>query len=160
MCSWFEIVVPRPCLFPALVFRVNVFHYHPGQPITLVSSCQDCLLYHQYDMSQQQNAQLSNREGRIQLACSAYTTRQFRSLRRAAEAFNVPHSTLTSRYKGATHILKRRNGRQKLTAIEEQTIVRYILDLDLRGFAPRLYEVADIANRLLAIRGSKPVSKH
>jgi hypothetical protein len=138
----------------------NVFHHHPGQPITLVSSCQDYLLHHQYDMSQQQNAQLSNREGRIQLACSAYTTRQFRSLRRAAEAFNVPHSTLTSRYNGVTHILERRNGRQKLTATEEQTIVRYILDLNSRGFAPRLYEVADIADEVLAVRGSEPVGKH
>jgi hypothetical protein len=111
-------------------------------------------------MSQQQNAQLSNREGRIQLACSAYTTRQFRSLRRAAEAFNVPHSTLTSRYNGITHILERCNGRQKLTATEEQTIVRYILDLDSQGFAPRLCEVADIADKLLAARGGEPVGKH
>jgi len=139
---------------------LNVFHHHPGQPITLVSSRQDYLLPHQRDMSQQQNAQLSSREGRIQLACSAYTTRQFRSLRRAAEAFNVPHSTLTSRYNGITHILERHNGRQKLTTTEEQTIVRYILDLDSRGFAPRLCEVADMADKLLAVRGSKPVGKH
>jgi hypothetical protein len=111
-------------------------------------------------MSQQQNAQLSSREGRIQLACSAYTIRQFRSLLRAAEAFNVPHSTLTSRYNGITHILKRRNGQQKLTTTEEQTIVRYILDLDLRGFAPRLYEVADMADKLLAVYSSEPVGKH
>jgi hypothetical protein len=96
----------------------NVFHHHPGQPITLVSSRQDYLLPHQYDMSQQQNAQLSNREGRIQLACSAYTTRQFRSLRRAAKVFDVPRSTLTSRYNRITHILKRHNSRQKLTATE------------------------------------------
>jgi hypothetical protein len=111
-------------------------------------------------MSQQQNAQLSNREGRILLACSAYTTQQFRSLRRAAEAFDVPRSTLTSRYNGITHILERCNGRQKLTATEEQTIVRYILDLDSRGFAPRLCKVADIADKLLAVRGSEPVGKH
>jgi hypothetical protein len=111
-------------------------------------------------MSQQQNAQLSSKEGRIQLARSAYTTHQFRSLRRAAEAFNVPHSTLTSRYNGITHILERRNGRQKLTTTEEQTIVRYILDLDSRGFAPRLCEVEDIADKLLAVRGGEPVGKH
>jgi hypothetical protein len=46
-------------------------------------------------MPQQQNAQLSNREGRIQLTLSAYTTHQFRSLRRAAEVFNVPYTLLT-----------------------------------------------------------------
>ena len=111
-------------------------------------------------MSQQQNAQLSNREGRVQLACSAYTIRQFRSLRCTAKAFDVPRSTLTSRYNGITHILERRNGRQKLTATEEQTIVRYILDLDSRGFAPRLCEVADMADKLLGVRGGEPVGNN
>jgi hypothetical protein len=111
-------------------------------------------------MSQQQNAQLSSKEGRIQLARSAYTIHQFRSLRRTAEAFNVPHSTLTNRYNGITYILERRNGRQKLTTTEEQTIVQYILDLDSRGFAPRLCEVEDIPDKLLAIRSGKPVGKY
>ena len=37
--------------------------------------------------------------------------------------------------------------------------MRYILDLDLRGFAPRLCEVEDIANQLLAARSATPVGK-
>jgi hypothetical protein len=72
-----------------------VFYYRVGQPIEWVSFCQDYLLSHQRDIPQQQNAQLSNREGRIQLTLSAYTTHQFRSLRRAAEVFNVPYTLLT-----------------------------------------------------------------
>jgi hypothetical protein len=111
-------------------------------------------------MPQQQNAQLSNREGRIQLALSAYTTHQFRSLRRAAEVFNVPHTLLTRRYHGITHRLETRNARHKLTATEEQTIVQYILDLDSRGFAPRLCEVADMADKVLGVRGGELVGKH
>jgi hypothetical protein len=111
-------------------------------------------------MSQQQNVQLSNREGRIQLALSAYTARQFRSLRHAAKAFNVPYSTLTSRYNGITYILERRNGRQKLTVTEEQTITQYVLDLDLRGFAPWLCEVEDMADKVLGVRNGQPVGKH
>jgi len=46
-----------------------------------------------------------------------------------------------------------------LTATEEQTIVQYILNLDSRGFAPRLCEVADMADKLLAVCGGKAVSK-
>jgi len=111
-------------------------------------------------MSQQQDAQLSNQEGRILLALSAYNYCQFKSLRLAAEAFKVPPTTLTDRYNGIPHISQTRNGRHKLTATEEQTIVRYILDLDSRGFAPRLCEVADMADKLLAVRGGKPVGKH
>ena len=94
------------------------------------------------------------------LALSAYNNRQFKSLRLAAEAFEVPPSTLTSRYYGTTHILQRRNGQHKLSATEEHTIVQYILNLDSRGFAPRLCEVADMADKLLAVRGGKLVSKH
>jgi len=111
-------------------------------------------------MPQQQNAQLCNREGRIQLALSAYNQRQFQSRQLAAKAFNAPLATLARRYNRIPHRLDTRNARHKLTAIEEQTILRYILDLNSRGFAPRLYEVADIADKLLAIRSGEPVSKH
>jgi hypothetical protein len=74
-------------------------------------------------MPQQKNAQRSNREGEIQLALSAYTARQFRSLRRAADAFNVPYATLTRRYNGILHRPETRNALHKLTTTEEQTIV-------------------------------------
>jgi hypothetical protein len=74
-------------------------------------------------MPQQQNALLTNREGRNQLALSAYYNRQFRSLQRAAEAFNTPRSTLTSRHNRISHRPAARNGRHKFTATEEQTIV-------------------------------------
>ena len=111
-------------------------------------------------MSQQQDVQSSNQEGRITFALSAYHEHQFRSLRRAAEAFKVPYSTLTRRHNGITHPSEIRNAQHKLTATEEQTIVQYILNLDSRGFAPLLCEVADIADKLLAVRGGEPVGKH
>ena len=110
-------------------------------------------------MNQQQNMQPSNQEGRILLALSAYNCRQFKSLRLAAEAFKVPPSTLTSRYNRVPFRPSTRPNSHKLTATEEQTIVRYILNLDSRGFAPRLCEVADIADKLLAVRGGEPVGK-
>jgi hypothetical protein len=111
-------------------------------------------------MSQQQDVQLSNKEGRIDFALSAYSNHQFRSLRRAAKAFNVPHLTLTRQYNRITHSLKTRNAQHKPTTTEEQTIVRYILDLDSRRFAPWLCEVADMADKVLGVRDSEPVGKH
>jgi len=50
--------------------------------------------------------------------------------------------------------------RLKLTRTKEQMIVQYILNLNSRGFPPRLYKVVDIANKLLGICGSKPIGKH
>ena len=46
-----------------------------------------------------------------------------------------------------------------LTPIEEDAIVKYVLDLDERGFSPRIADVEDMANLLLATRGSRRVGK-
>jgi hypothetical protein len=40
-----------------------------------------------------------------------------------------------------------------LTKLEEDVVVNYILELDSRGFSPRLADVADMANSLRAERG-------
>jgi hypothetical protein len=111
-------------------------------------------------MPRQQDAQLSKQEGRITLALSAFQSHQFKSLRSAAQAFNVPRTTLSARHRGSPFIDDRRNAQDKLTRTEEQTIVQYILNLDSRGFAPRLCEVADMADKLLGVRDGEPVGKH
>ena len=77
-----------------------------------------------------------DQEDRIQLALSAYNRREFKTYRKAAAAYNVNHRTLTNRAKGIIFQPETRSGQCKLTETEEQTIVRYILDLDSRGFAP------------------------
>src|SRR5204863_8391145 len=123
-------------------------------------TCQDRYTHHQHKMSQPQNASVTEQEGRIELALKAYKQGQFKRLRRAADAFNVPHSTLTDRFNGKLpRPTKRANG-HKLTTTEEQTIVRYILDLDSRGFSPRLCEVEDMANKLLEARGQEKGGKN
>ena len=48
---------------------------------------------------------------------------------------------------------------QKLTKLEESTIVQHILDLDSQSFPPRLSGVEDMANRLLAKRDASKVGK-
>jgi hypothetical protein len=47
-----------------------------------------------------------------------------------------------------------------LTQLEEEVIVRYILDLDQRGFAPTYAAVRDMAEKLLAARGAGQVGVH
>ena len=110
-------------------------------------------------MSQSKNTLLIQHEGRLQLALQAYNSGQFQSYRAAAIAFNVNHHTLSKRAKGIASRRESPANCQKLTLTEEQTIVRYILNLDSRGFAPRLCEVADMADKLLASRNGKPVGK-
>ena len=110
-------------------------------------------------MPQQRNTISYEQEGRIDLALQAFRSGQFETLRRAAAAFNVKHQRLSDRLHGITFRRITPPNCRKLTTTEEHTIVRYILDLGSRGFAPRLCEVADIADKLLATRGGQPVGK-
>ena len=48
----------------------------------------------------------------------------------------------------------------KLTSTEELVIVQHILKLDERGYPPRLADVEDMANSLLAERHQLPVGKN
>lgn len=110
-------------------------------------------------MPQQHNAMAAHEEGRIILALQAYHSGQFKNIHRAADAYNVSASKLYRRRAG---IPSRRDippNKQKLTPTEETTIVRYILDLDARGFSPRICEVEDMANKLLEVRGQGKVGK-
>ncbi len=71
----------------------------------------------------------------------------------------MPYATLSDRIAGRTYRPKTKPNCYKLNDLEEETLVRYILDLDTRGFAPRLASVEDIANYILESRGGKRVGK-
>src|SRR6478609_2794808 len=100
-----------------------------------------------------------NIEARILLALRALQNDPKLSLRRAAGIYQVRYWTLHRRQKG---ILSTRDSipkSRKLSDLEEQIIVQFILDLDSRGFPPRLRCVEEMANRLLADRETPPVGK-
>jgi hypothetical protein len=103
--------------------------------------------------------QIQTQEARIILAIEAIRTSKQLSCRAAAKIYNVPLSTLNARINGRTPRHDIRANSTKLTPIEEEVIIQYILDLDSRGFAPRLAGVEDMANLLLNSRGGKYVGK-
>ena len=47
----------------------------------------------------------------------------------------------------------------KLTSTEEEVIVQHVLKLDERGYPPRLADVEDMANSLLAERHQPPLAR-
>lgn len=98
-------------------------------------------------------------ESRIILAIEAIRLNPKLSCRAAAKAYNVPESTLRHRMKGRASLADRRPGAQNLTESEEEVIVRYILDLDSRGFPPQIADVAAMADYILAARAAQPVGK-
>ena len=93
-----------------------------------------------------------NDEGQIVLALQALRNDPTLSLRAAAEIYSVHHTKLSRRQRGKQSRRDITANSRKLTDLEESVIVQYILDLDSKGFPPRLSGVEDMADRLLAER--------
>ena len=103
--------------------------------------------------------QIQTTEARIILAIEAIRTSRKLSRRAAAKIYDVPESTLRHRINGRTPKADSRPATQNLAEIEEDVIVQYILDLDLRGFPPSIEDVRAMADYILASRGARRVGK-
>jgi hypothetical protein len=104
--------------------------------------------------------EIQTQEARIILAIEAIRTSKKLSKRSAAKIYEVPEATLRHRIAGRTYRPEIKANCYKLNDLEEDTIIRYILDLDSRGFAPRIASVQDMANLLLKSRGALCVGKN
>lgn len=110
-------------------------------------------------MSPPNNPQLKPNEANILLAIQAVEQGQIQGVRLAAKAFNIDKSTLSRRLRGTTSRRDFTPTNRKLTLIEESVIVQYILDLDARGFAPRVNDVKDMADTILCERDVTKTTK-
>jgi len=111
-------------------------------------------------MPQQRRPQKAYTEGDIQLTISDYTSKQFKSLRRATTVHSVPRTTVRDRRAGRRSRRDCEPNSKRLTKLEEEAIVERILEQSLRGLPPSKLEVQDMANKLLRERGAKPVGKN
>ena len=101
----------------------------------------------------------SSNEARILLTLQALQNDPNLKTRRAATLYKVNYRTLYRRQDG---IQSRRDSipnSRKLSDLEEQIIVQFVLDLDSRGFPLRLHFMEEMANSLLADRNKPPVGK-
>ncbi|KAK5787481.1 hypothetical protein VI817_009978 [Penicillium citrinum] len=104
-----------------------------------------------------QKAQKSvEQEGRILLAVKAIKNKEISSIREAARCFDVPRATLQDRLRGYQFRHEARANSHKLTQYEEESLIEWILSMDLRGNPPRPSMAKDMANLLLASRGTIP----
>ena len=108
-------------------------------------------------MSSQQHYLDASKEAQIQLALQALKQDVTLSLRRAAAIYKVPRSTLSDQRTGRPSRADSMANSRKLDNNEEEVIVKHVLELDARGFSPRLSDVATMANSLRAERNLGPV---
>ena len=81
------------------------------------------------------------------------------SIRRIIKTYDVSRITLRNRIENYISKVEERNIQHNLISIEEETFVRHILDLDLRGFSSRINDVRDIIDLLYKIRHVKSINK-
>ena len=112
--------------------------------------------------SRQTSRNLVEQEGRIQLAISALKNKDISNIYRAAEIFDVPRSTLRDRLNVIRYRIEKRANGHRLSTTQEESLVEWILSMDLRGAPPRPSHVQEMANILLQAdnpSGFKPIGK-
>lgn len=96
-------------------------------------------------------------ESQVLLAVQAIQKTPSLSIRKTAKIFQVCPATLHNRMNGKRARQDTRSNNCRLSKLEEQTIIRHILDLDARGFSPRIVHVEDMANTILESRNARRV---
>jgi len=110
-------------------------------------------------MAQRSATLLASNEADIQLAILSINAKQLRGNRAAAAMYSVAKTTLRRQRAGTLARRDCQPNSRKLTQLEEQVIVSYIFNLDLRGFAPTYAAIRDMADKLLAARGTGQVGQ-
>ncbi|EED11514.1 conserved hypothetical protein [Talaromyces stipitatus ATCC 10500] len=99
-------------------------------------------------------------EGKIQLAISDLKNGRISNIREATRIYDIPRTTLRDRLKGIEYKGEKRTNHHKLTQSEEDSLVKWVLDLDRRGLFPRHSLVREMVNYLLQQHGKSQVGKN
>src|SRR6266566_7150649 len=92
----------------------------------------------------------TSNECQLQLAFQAFEKDLQLNICKAMRLYNVPRITLSIQINNVFIRVSIIVNLRKLTALKEEVVVREVFDIDSRGFPPRIYNIEDIANRLLA----------
>ena len=111
-------------------------------------------------MSQQHDIQKPYTEADILLAISDISSRRVKSVKRAAEIYNVPRLTLQTQRARIPLRADCEPNSKKMNKLEEEAIVRRIIEESDQGFAPTKQSVREMADTLLQARGAEPVGKN
>lgn len=92
----------------------------------------------------------TGKESQLQKAIIAYQRQQYTSIRKCADAFGVPYSTLRDRLNGGRVSKMLAHAEQQLLLPQqERGIVNWIIKLDGKGFPPRVDMVVTMAKQIL-----------
>jgi hypothetical protein len=101
-----------------------------------------------------------DRERRIQLAVSNYKNGHLTSIRKAARVHDVAYGTLRERLIGVSAKCDTTPEVRELSVSQEDALVKYILNLNVRGFPPKPRYVREMTSVLVARDLNKTVGKN
>lgn len=96
---------------------------------------------------------MADREHRIQSAIADYHAGVYKSQRQASEAYGISRTTLQGRLAGQESHAIAHQQQQRLTPEQEDFLVQWILDEDLRAQPPSHNRVREMATRILHMNG-------
>ena len=99
----------------------------------------------------------ASKESQMVLAIQSLQNDPNLTRRAAARTYNVSETSLRRRMNGTRARQDTRPNSTRLTELEENVIVTYIMELDSRGFAPRMLDVEDMANVIAEARDASRV---
>ncbi|EED14100.1 pogo transposable element, putative [Talaromyces stipitatus ATCC 10500] len=103
---------------------------------------------------------LDEQERQILLAISDLQNGRIQRVAQAARIYEIPRTTLQDRLNGIQQRSLVRANSHKLTQYEEESLVKWVLDLDRRGLPPRHSLVREMANYILSQHGKPQVGKN
>ncbi len=136
--------------------RLTCSTTHPATPLIRLPHQNQRALSANMPLPPPKQLQSAQKEGRLRLAISVLQAHKNLRVRRVSALYNTPRSTLQDRLAGALPQAAANAKKRKLSLLEEQSLVRWILDLDRRGFPAQIIDVRRIADVLLQARGQDP----
>ena len=129
--------------------------------------CQHCrcschsyrLSHHRTQLQYNNTINSQSQEARILLVIQVIRTNQEMSIRCIVKTYDVSQTILRDRMKDCVPKTEERNARHNLISIKEETLVRYILDLDSQGFSSWINDVRDMIDLLYKTRHIKSIDK-
>jgi hypothetical protein len=111
-------------------------------------------------MAPQPSTRSGSNEAQTILACQALKNDASISVRQAAELYRVERTRIRRRRAGVASRRDCEANSKRLTKLEEEVIIEFIIDLDARGFSPTLAAVRDMANSVLRTRNAGQVGQN
>ena len=100
--------------------------------------------------------ELIEQEGRVECAIRDWNSRKFFNIEQAIRAYNLPPQTLHDQLKGRPSQAELCNHNHRLSELQEEVLIAWIVSLDIRGAPPRHFQVREMAQIILDAGSSTP----